>query len=74
MFYIMGCPHCGQIQVKETKKIYNAVFKCVYCNKSRKIKQKITYGLSVKLYDQTMSGSLAAKICGRLKEKKNENT
>ena len=72
MFYIIKCPYCGLIQVRESRKPITKVnFKCIKesCNKTRKAKQSNVYGLSIKIYDKTMSGTLAARICSEFKRK-----
>jgi len=44
-FYILSCPHCGNFQIKEIRNIQIATFKCLICNKSRKIISKGTFNV-----------------------------
>ena len=47
IFYVFMCKSCGKWSSKEIRSNINkAVFHCVYCGKSTKIKQK-SYGLAL---------------------------
>ena len=58
------CPNCGRWQVTRAKTL-----KCVYCNKSRKIKKVNDWGLSVKCKTTLSNGSEAAKLAAEMNRK-----
>ena len=67
-FFVFLCYHCGKWSVKEVRK-ETAVFKCKYCGKSTKIKQKKIYGLALR-WVKCDSAKQAQLICAKLNEKK----
>lgn len=47
-FYIFRCPGCGRWSVQEIRTtVLDAIFKCKYCGKTTKVKQKRQFGLSM---------------------------
>jgi len=44
-YKVIQCPNCGNI----SSCMSNITFKCIFCNKSRKIKKVKEFGLSVKV-------------------------
>lgn len=61
VFYCMKCRNCGMWAVKETKDISKASFTCKFCNKTKKIKKKNLYGLSMKHFGPFNTGKEAGK-------------
>jgi len=49
IYKVIKCPYCGNVQVSQATK----VFKCVICNKSKKINPKSKLGLGVQVLFQT---------------------
>jgi len=71
MFYVCKCPSCGKISTKEIRKsIRSAIFKCVYCNKSRKFHDRRKGFLSIDILYKTDYCVEAQKVCTELKNQK----
>ncbi len=63
-FYSFRCPKCGKWGSKEIRSLLNilkAIFKCVYCGKSTKIKKK-SIGLALDSKGPYGSGIEVANI------------
>lgn len=70
----MMCPNCGGIQTAEIRKgIKNKVIKCIYCNKSRKLKYKNKFGLQAKILFKTNSPQEASIVCMERKKERWRN-
>ena len=69
-FIVCACPFCGRIQVIENRVgVQKKVFKCRFCNKSRKLKKRSEWGLSLKV----LGASTSAKEMGDLVRKLSSN-
>lgn len=63
-FFILMCPNCGHMQVKEVRDIHKAVFKCFKCNKTRKIKSKKKFGLQIRSFGNFDCRTATVKLQG----------
>ena len=72
-FFVFQCKNCGKWGTREVRKVYKAIYKCVYCNKSGQIKKSTELGLAFSHKGPYESGSLAAKVCQELNKKRWES-
>jgi hypothetical protein len=62
-FLVVKCFNCGRIQGMEARSSTKSMFKCKYCQKSRKLKSTKNYGLAVKVLWQGNNAKEAGDVC-----------
>lgn len=70
--WIMQCPYCGELKIMQQLADWPKVFKCNKCGKSRTIKQKNIYGLSIKAWGP-YEGRIASHTLIELKKQTNQD-
>ena len=73
-FYVFRCKYCGQWGAKEVRTSINkGSFKCVYCQKSCKIKTKKQIGLNMDYKGPWENPRAATAVCQALNNLRGEN-
>jgi uncharacterized Zn finger protein len=69
-YWVLQCPNCGRWRSKIVRALQNSMFKCMSCDKGRKLRHKDEFGLAIKCALKTMSGSEAAKKVAEMNAKR----